>query len=104
MLGSIGIGVLGLNELLYELKAELKNIFGKKKLRKIIVYGSYAREKSNKESDLDIMVLVDMDVDMEEELSVLFYGRKIDLRTSNDLSRYFRSEIIKNAEVLYVEG
>ena len=32
--------------------------------------------KSNKESDLDIMVLVVMDVDMEEELSVLFYGRK----------------------------
>jgi predicted nucleotidyltransferase len=51
---------LGLDELLYELKVGLKNIFDKK-LKEIIVYGSYARGESDEGSDLDIMVLVNMD-------------------------------------------
>lgn len=50
---------LGLNELLYELKVGLKNIFDKE-LKEIIIYGSYARGESNEGSDLDIMVLVNM--------------------------------------------
>ncbi len=60
MLGNIGVGAPELNELLCELKTGLKNIFGRE-LREIIVYGSYARGKSDEESDLDIMVLVDME-------------------------------------------
>lgn len=51
---------LVLNELLHELENELKNIFGEK-LKKIIMYGSYARGRNDEGSDLDIMVLVDMD-------------------------------------------
>jgi len=39
---------------------------------------------------------------MEQELSVLFNGRKINLRTPNDLSRYFRDEVVKNVEILYM--
>jgi uncharacterized protein len=38
---------------------------------------------------------------MEEQLSTLFRGRKIDLRTPQDLSRYFREKVIADAEVLY---
>jgi predicted nucleotidyltransferase len=39
--------------------------------------------------------------DMEEELSVIFGNRKIDLRTPGDPSRYFRAEVISNSEVCY---
>jgi len=38
---------------------------------------------------------------MEEELSSLLNGQKVDLRTPNDLSRYFRNKVLSNAEVLY---
>lgn len=37
---------------------------------------------------------------MEEQLSQFFNGKKIDLRTLNDISKYFRKKVISNAEVL----
>ena len=40
---------------------------------------------------------------MEIELSDMI-GRKVDLRTAGDLSRYFRDEVVKKAEVQYVVG
>jgi hypothetical protein len=39
--------------------------------------------------------------DMETELSTLLGGRKADIRTFGDLSRYFRDEVISEARVLY---
>lgn len=47
----------GLTGLLEELIKELKIIYGDK-LKRIILYGSYARGQENEGSDLDIMVLV----------------------------------------------
>lgn len=46
--------------LLRDLEKRLKNIYGEK-LKKILLYGSYARGVNDEGSDLDIMVLVDMD-------------------------------------------
>ena len=41
---------------------------------------------------------------MEIELSGFLDGRKVDLRTPEDLSRYFRDEAVRTAEVPYVAG
>lgn len=41
---------------------------------------------------------------MEEELSSLFEGRKVDLRTPQDLSRYFRDEVLAGAEIQYARS
>ena len=41
---------------------------------------------------------------MERDLSALFGGRKVDLRTLQDLSRYFRQRVMDEAEVQYVQG
>lgn len=41
---------------------------------------------------------------MERELSDLFDGRKVDLRTPEDLSRYFRQDVLDAAEVQYAQG
>ena len=38
---------------------------------------------------------------IERELSELL-GRKADLRSPGDLSRYFRDQVLRSAEVLYV--
>ena len=39
---------------------------------------------------------------MELELSEII-GRKVDMRTPADLSRYFREEVLSSAEVQYAE-
>jgi len=31
-------------------------------------------------------------------------GRRVDLRTPEDLSRYFRDDVVASAEVLYARG
>lgn len=78
-------------------------------IKKLAFFGSLLREDFNSGSDIDILVefeeghtpgLFDI-VRMEEELSDLFKGKKVDLRTPNDLSRYFRKKVVRNAEVLY---
>ena len=40
---------------------------------------------------------------MEQALSDLFAGRKVDLRTSEDLSPYFRKEVLNRADVQYAK-
>jgi uncharacterized protein len=42
--------------------------------------------------------------DIEEDLSRLLGGRKADLRTPMDLSRYFRNEIVRDALTVYAES
>ena len=64
------------------------------------------------DSDIDLLVEFDAEATpalldlagMEEELSVLLDGRRVDLRTAGELSRYFRDEVLRQAEVQYVSG
>ena len=44
--------------------------------------------------------LVDV-ASIEQELSALLAGRRVDVRTAEDLSRYFRNEVVRKAEVEY---
>jgi uncharacterized protein len=39
--------------------------------------------------------------EMENELSTLLGGQSVDMRTANDLSRYFREDVIRTAQVQY---
>ena len=81
-------------------------------IRRFPIFGSVLREDFGPESDIDVIVefvpartpgLLDV-ARMELELSELFSGRKVDLRTSEDLSRHFRQEVLDTAEVQYAEG
>jgi hypothetical protein len=40
----------------------------------------------------------------DEELSEMLGGRKVDLRAPQDLSRYFREEVLDAAAVQYAQG
>ena len=77
-------------------------------IRKLSVFGSAIRGQLKPESDIDILVEFEQKhtpgffsiVKMEMELSEAL-GRKVDLRTPEDLSRYFRDEVVKNAQLEY---
>ncbi|MHC4521804.1 MAG: nucleotidyltransferase family protein [Planctomycetota bacterium] len=79
---------------------------------RLAIFGSALRDDFGADSDID--VLVDFEpghvpgffrlFDMEEELSGLFEDRKVDLRTPQDLSRYFRDKVVAEAEVQYARG
>ena len=77
---------------------------------RLAVFGSALREDFSTESDIDVLVDFMPDhtpgffrlFEMEQELSGLFGGRKVDMRTPQDLSRYFRDTVVATAEVQYV--
>ncbi|OGQ08665.1 MAG: hypothetical protein A3G32_02485 [Deltaproteobacteria bacterium RIFCSPLOWO2_12_FULL_40_28] len=82
----------------------------KNHIQKLSFFGSVLTDQFNEESDVDVMVefgshfkpsLFDM-VKMENELSLILNNKKIDFKTSKELSRYFRNDIFQNAEVVYV--
>ena len=93
-------------------KARLSDFCRRNHIAKLSFFGSILRDDFDSHSDVD--VLVDFEAGhspgflriarMERELSVLLNGRKVDLRTSQDLSRYFRNEVLASAEVQYAQG
>lgn len=80
-------------------------------IRKLSVFGSYLRKDVKADSDIDILFEFDPDhvpglirlARMENELSSIL-GCKADMRTAEDLSRYFRQEVVESAEVKYAAG
>ncbi len=79
-------------------------------IRSLALFGSALRDDFGPGSDVDLLVtfapgwnvsLLDM-ARMEMQLTEIF-GRKVDLRTPMDLSRYFRQQVLDGAEVLYAE-
>ena len=76
-------------------------------IRRLALFGSVLREDFGSDSDVDVLVEFEpghvpglLFYGMEIELSGIL-GRKVDLRTPGDLSRYFRQEVLKSAEVQY---
>jgi len=78
-------------------------------IQKLALFGSVLRDDFNSDSDIDVIVefVPGKRVGMlamsriERELSQLFGGRKVDLRTPSELSRYFRDDVMQKAEVCY---
>jgi uncharacterized protein len=77
-------------------------------VRKLALFGSVLRDDFRADSDVDVLVEFEPGTSagylklagMELELSELI-GRKVDLRTPGELSRYFRDEVLANAEVQF---
>jgi uncharacterized protein len=71
---------------------------------KFSLFGSVLTDRFNKKSDIDVLVEFHPDhipsffglADMQFELENFFH-RSVDLRTPNDLSVYFRENVISNA-------
>ena len=78
-------------------------------IRKLSLFGSVLRDDFQPGSDVDVLVEFKPGripgfirlAGMELELEGLLDGRKVDLRTPEDLSRYFRDQVMDTAVVLY---
>jgi predicted nucleotidyltransferase len=76
---------------------------------KLSLFGSVLRSDFTDHSDIDFLVEFEADYTptffmlarMERELSELFDHRKIDLRTAEELSPYFRDKVLSEAVVQY---
>jgi hypothetical protein len=81
-------------------------------IRRLALFGSVLTDRFSEASDIDVLVEFRPQervgffrlADIESELSRLLGGRKVDLRTPMDLSRYFRAEVLQNARVVYAES
>jgi uncharacterized protein len=87
----------------------LASICRKHRIRRLSVFGSTLKGTARPDSDLDLLVefephakpgLIGM-ARIEIELSSLLGGRKVDLRTAEDLSRHFRDEVLQTAAIQY---
>jgi uncharacterized protein len=80
------------------------------RIRKLALFGSVLRDDFGPNSDVDVLVefepgrepgFLDL-ARMERELSEMI-GRRVDLRTEEDLSRHFRKQVVATAAVQYGE-
>jgi len=89
-------------------KAELKTFCRRNHITKMSLFGSALRDELKPGSDIDILVEFDKNhipglldlAGMEIELAEMC-GRKVDLRTPAELSRYFRDDVLEKAKVEY---
>ncbi|NEV64390.1 nucleotidyltransferase [Thiorhodococcus minor] len=80
------------------------------RIRRLSLFGSQLKGTANPDSDVDLLVefdpgahptLLDL-AQIEIELSQALGGKKVDVRTPEDLSRFFRDDVLNMAEVQYV--
>lgn len=80
----------------------------KNHIRKLALFGSVLTNHFRKKSDVDILVEFDSKhipgligiTELQYELEEII-GREVDLRTPNDLSPFFRNDVITEAYHLY---
>lgn len=89
-------------------RAEIESFCSRHHIRKLSLFGSVLTPRFRPESDIDVLVefepgkvpglfdLAGMELELTEKL-----GRKVDLRTPQELSRYFRDEVVAGAAVQY---
>jgi len=77
---------------------------------KLSFFGSVLRDDFRPESDVDVLVQFESGhtpglaiVDVEEELSLLLGGHKVDLILEDSLNRRIRRRVLQEAQVQYVQ-
>ena len=79
------------------------------RIRRLSLFGSVLKGTTDPGSDVDLLVefepgkspgLIGVAA-IESELSGLMGGKRVDLRTAQDLSRYFRDDVMRTAKVQY---
>lgn len=90
---------------------ELAALCQRHHIKKLALFGSVLRDDFRPDSDVDVLVEFEPGYSvglirlaaMQLELSQVL-GRNVDLRTPQDLSHYFRQDVLDEAEVQYAQG
>lgn len=79
---------------------------------KLSFFGSVLRDDFSPDSDVDVLVEFEPDAvvglfelyDMEQSLSRILGGRKVEINTPRSLSKYFRDQVLTEAETAYAQA
>ena len=89
---------------------KIKDFCRRNHVRRMALFGSVLRDDFTPQSDIDILVEFEEGktpgfafFGMEIELGEML-GRKVDLNTPGDLSKYFRDEVLGSAENIFVSA
>ena len=93
-------------------EATIARVCEANRIRRLALFGSQMKGTARPDSDIDLLVeffpdarptLFDI-AQIEIDLSTALGGRRVDVRTPQDLSRYFRDEVVRTAQVQYDAG
>jgi predicted nucleotidyltransferase len=101
--------MMSMPDRLFTDRAALVSLCRRRHIRRLSLFGSVLRGDAGPESDVDLLIEFSREArpsflhlaEIEQELSGWLAGRRVDLRTAEDLSRYFRDEVLREAEVQY---
>lgn len=90
-------------------KSKIVQFCLKQNIKKFCLFGSVLTENFNDNSDVDILVYFSNSIKptlfdlarLEEELSLIFNNRKIDLRTEADLGKHLKEKVLKELYTIY---
>jgi len=89
-------------------RAQLAELCRRHHITRLSLYGSVLRDDFRPDSDVDVLVEFEEGktpgfgiIEVQDELSVLFGGRRVDLVTQHGLNRHLREPILASAHVLY---
>ena len=92
-------------------KKEIVDFCVRNHIRKLSLFGSVLTGEFRPDSDIDVLVIYDPQYPvgfrifrMEEELSSLFDGRKIDIVNEKYINPRMKERVLTGAEVLYAQG
>lgn len=100
-----------MTESLFADSTALAALCQKHHIRRLSLFGSVLKGTAGQDSDVDLLVEFEVGrkpgllglAGIEIELSSLLGGRRVDLRTAQDLSPHFRGEVVRSAEIQYGE-
>lgn len=98
-----------LNEVVNILKNNLNDLLEKYDIKLIYIFGSYAKGKNDKNSDLDIAVLLEKGYNPLDKLSLIgdftdiFKRDDIDLVILNDANPVLEHQVIKYGKLAYMK-
>jgi uncharacterized protein len=88
---------------------QLAGFCSEQHIRRLSLFGSVLAGTARPDSDIDLLVEFEPGCEpgllglaaMEAKLAALLGAHKVDLRTPQDLSRHFREDVLRTAEVQY---
>ncbi len=101
-----------MNEKIKLSKGKIAEFCQRNSIRRLAFFGSVLRDDFSPQSDVDVLVEFEPGAvvgffklyDLEQELSQILGGRKVDINTPKSLSKYFRERVLAEAEVQYVQA